>query len=71
MASQPLPVAQQGAQRWLRKDGLKKRLRQLSAEAPAGGAASGGQRRGRVIEPVRERLDQKGQEKMGQNPWLC
>ena len=37
----------------------------------SGRAASGGQRRGRVIEPVRQRLDQKGQEKMGQNPRLC
>ena len=36
----------------------------------SGEAASGGQRRGRVIEPVRQRLDQKGQEKMGRNPRL-
>src|SRR5271157_3866383 len=37
----------------------------------SGQVASSGQRRGRVIEPVRQRLDQKGQEKMGQNPRLC
>lgn len=37
----------------------------------SGRVASSGQRRGRVIEPVRQRLDQKGQEKMGQNPRLC
>jgi len=45
MASEPLPMAQQGAQRWLRKDGLQERFCQLSAEAPAGGwrqAASAG-----------------------------
>ena len=37
----------------------------------SGRAASSGQRRGRVVEPIRQRLDQKGQEKMGQNPRLC
>lgn len=43
----------------------------IERRGASGRAASGGQRRGRVIEPVRERLDQKGQKKMGQNPWLC
>jgi hypothetical protein len=49
MASQPLPVVQQGAQRWLRKDGLQERFYQLSTEAPAGG------RRQAASEPVRQR----------------
>ena len=50
---------------------LEEAFASVERRGASGRAASGGQRRGRVIEPVRERLDQKGQEKMGQNPWLC
>ena len=50
---------------------LAEAFRPVERRGASGRAASGGQRRGRVIEPVRQRLDQKGQEKMGQNPRLC
>ena len=70
MTSQPLPTAQQGAQRF-EEGWLEEAFASVERRGASGRAASGGQRRGRVVEPVRERLDQKGQEKMGQNPWLC
>ena len=60
-----------GRAAWVEEEWLAGAFAPVERRGASGRVASSGQRRGRVIEPVRQRLDQKGQEKMGQNPWLC
>ena len=60
-----------GRAAWVEEEWLAGAFAPVERRGASGRVASSGQRRGRVIEPVHQRLDQKGEEKMDQNPWLC